>query len=312
MYCSKFSRLFEQNALLSFLSSSVFNAARPPSMFSHSLEFSCSKPNSPQSLLWNVSGLFYQKFLLAIFDDCRFFNELSQKQFLLEHLNFLFNFPNPWTTFLQSVFLIIQRQTAKPQNIRPESSFTMYSWKKRFFHHFYILNFLLISIYPLIKLTKISKTPQNLPLESFPGFAYPVDLQVLITMGLILFFKWKRSITPEHFFSDFFFYCKLANNFLLLLTTPFFCSVQIWYLTACICSFLFKFLNGDSFPEKPLWELRLKMIKCRLLDLVPNPEIQWAVKGNWDFQWEGLPCAFESGDRPERSKQKEKKQLDLQ
>jgi len=100
----------------------------------------------------------------------------------------------------------------------------------RFLQPYYILNILLIVVYPVTRLIFSMQTKER------DMFGYTKEDSILLTLCVILLVKYRKACTFDHFLTEFFWLGKLAECSLY-----FFVDFQVcmWYLLACTVIYLF-------------------------------------------------------------------------
>ena len=107
----------------------------------------------------------------------------------------------------------------------------------RFLHPYYLSNFGLLLLYPVLRLSVLQ--PSNQPSNPLPfQLNTNSEPQILSTMAVVLFFKYIKSATVEEFLGHCFFLLRLTLSLLLYLFSGVACAwfvvaqTMVWLLTS--------------------------------------------------------------------------------
>lgn len=128
----------------------------------------------------------------------------------------------------------------------------------RYLKGYYIFNFLLISVYPVMR-AMFHISPK---LRQLDTMGYTRESGIVFTGLALLFVLWRKSTTTDHFFSNLFFVGKLVSALLLTINHT---RIGMFYLLGCVSkSSYFNFLTmivAFLFFKQPKYSGPSKMIK---------------------------------------------------
>jgi len=129
---------------------------------------------------------------------------------------------------------------------------------KNFFSAYYVFNYLLILIYPILR-----NSGNKYMLKHKDNWGYQREDSIITILVIILLLRYVRYFTNwDKFLCEIFFYCKFAISILLFLISR---KIFFWYVLACLIIWLLikypKYNGPSNIIEIPNYEAFNEIIK---------------------------------------------------